>query len=208
MAQCHVFAMIALPSIEHMHPDTRGKWITMKSPKTALGRPRILDTLFVLALADIVSRVCSEGCCGAGVVAGLMTLALGEHLVWLSTCPPRESRNFMRTLGYTFKNTQGRVLDGVVRCSERSENCARRRLNVSLRMQESETAATSSTWTRRGAECCHCSKAACSPEASSTSSSTRAATSPLCSAPAISCLMCTPNFFRGTFSAVPQSDSH
>ena len=60
MTQCFRFAKRALPSFfEHMHIDTPRKWFSRKTPGTALGRPRSLEPAVVLALADIVSRVCS-----------------------------------------------------------------------------------------------------------------------------------------------------
>ena len=73
MTQCLRFAKRALPSFfEHAHIDTTRKWLSHKTSSTALGRPRSLEPAAVLALADIVSRVCSRVCCGARVWAELL----------------------------------------------------------------------------------------------------------------------------------------
>ena len=108
--QCLRFAKRALPSFfEHLHIDTPRRWFSHKTPGTALGRPRSLEPAAVLALADIVSRVCSRVCCGAGVLAEL----LNAHLETLGGVQYRSSerhtRRFMRSLGYSFKNPKGEL---------------------------------------------------------------------------------------------------
>ena len=109
MSQCFRFAKRALPSIfEHMHIDTPRRWFSHKTPGTALGRRRSLEPAVVLALADIVSRVCSRGCCGAGVVAELLNAHL-ETLGIAYRFSTRQSRKFMRSLGYSFKKPKGEL---------------------------------------------------------------------------------------------------
>ena len=109
MTQCFRFAKRALPSFfEHMHIDTPRKWFSHKTPGTALGRPRSLEPAVVLALADIVSRVCSKVCCGAGVLAVLMNAHL-ETLGVAYRFSDRSSRRFMRSLGYSFKKPKGEL---------------------------------------------------------------------------------------------------
>ena len=110
MVQCLRFAKRALPSFfEHAHIDTPRKWFSHKTFGTALGRPRSLEPAVVLALADIVSRVCSRVCCGAGVLAEL----LNAHLEVLGGVQyrfsERHTRRFMRSLGYSFKKPKGEV---------------------------------------------------------------------------------------------------
>ena len=100
MTQCFRFAKRVLPSFfEHMHIDTPRKWFSRKTPGIALGRPRSLEPAVVLALADIVSRVCSKVCCGAGVLAELLNAHL-ETLGIAYRFSTRQSRKFMRSLGY------------------------------------------------------------------------------------------------------------
>ena len=71
-------------------------------------------------------------------------------------------------------------------------------------MLASPIAAASSTSTRRAARCCHCLNVGGSPEANSTSSWTRAATSP-----GILCPTCTPNsLFQGKTSAVEPTNPY
>ena len=73
MTQCLRIVKRALPSFfEHAHIDTTRKWLSHKTSSTALGPPRSLEPAAVLALADIVSRVCSRVCCGARVWAELL----------------------------------------------------------------------------------------------------------------------------------------
>ena len=107
--QCLRFARRALPSFfDHVHVDTPRKWIAQKTPGTALGRPRSLEPAAVLALADIVSRVCSRLCSGAGVLAEL----LNSHLATLGVqyrFSARQSQKFMRSLGYSFKKPKGEL---------------------------------------------------------------------------------------------------
>ena len=79
------------------HRHTR-KMIVQKTSGTALGRPRSLEPAAVLA--DIVSRVCSRMCCGAGVLAEL----LNSHLDTVGVqyrFSTRHSRKFLRPLGYS-----------------------------------------------------------------------------------------------------------
>ena len=100
MAQCLRFA-----KKRHSHPSSSTrtathprKWFAWKTPGAALGRPCSLEPAAVLALADIVSRVCSRVCCAAGVLAEL----LNSHLETIGVAyrfSTRQSRKFMRSLG-------------------------------------------------------------------------------------------------------------
>ena len=73
MTQCLRFAKRALPSFfEHAHIDTTRKWLSHETSSTALGRPRSLEPAAVLALPDIVSRVCSRVCYDARVWVELL----------------------------------------------------------------------------------------------------------------------------------------
>ena len=106
MTQCFRFAKRALPSFfEQAHIEPPRKWFSHKTPGTALGRPRSLEPAAV-PLADIVSRVCSRVCCGAGVLAELLNAHL-ETLGIAYRFSTRQSRKFMRSLGYSFKKPNG-----------------------------------------------------------------------------------------------------
>ena len=113
MMQCLRFAKRALPSFfEHLHIDTPRRWFSHKTPGTALGRPRSLEPAAVLALADIVSRVCSRVCCGAGVLAELLNAHL-ETVGIAYRFSARQTRTFVRSL------TQGRAREGVAPTEDR-----------------------------------------------------------------------------------------
>ena len=75
-------------------------------------RPRSLEPAAVLALADIVSRVCGRVCCGAGVLAELLNAHL-ESLDVRYRFSTRQSRKFMQS-----QEIQGRVRQGVARNSD------------------------------------------------------------------------------------------
>ena len=90
------------------HIDTSRKWFSHKTSGIALGRPRSLEPAVVLALGDIVSRVCSRVCCGARVLAEL----LNSHLETLGVAyrfSTRLSRKFIRSLGYSSKKPTGEL---------------------------------------------------------------------------------------------------
>ena len=79
MTQCLRIAKRVLPSLfEHAHIDTHCKWFSQKTSGIALGRPRSLEPAVLLALADIVSCVCSRVCRGAGVLAELLNAPPGD----------------------------------------------------------------------------------------------------------------------------------
>ena len=106
MSRCLHFAKRALPSFfEHAHIDTPRKWLSHETSGTALGRPRSLEPAAVLA--DIVSRVCSRVCCGAGVLAELLNAHL-ETLGIACRFNARTSRR-LRSLGYSFKKPKGEL---------------------------------------------------------------------------------------------------
>ena len=93
---------------EHAHIDTPRRLLSHKTSGTALGSPRSLEPAAVLAPADIVSRVCSRVCCGAGVLAELLTAHL-ETLGVAYRFSTRQSRTFMRSLGYSVKKPKGEL---------------------------------------------------------------------------------------------------
>ena len=110
MVQCLRFAKRALPSfIEHAHIDTSRKWFSHKTSGIALGRPRSLEPAVVLALADIVSRVCSRVCCGSGVLTELLNAHLETSCCVQYRFAERHTRRFMRSLGYSFKKPKGEL---------------------------------------------------------------------------------------------------
>ena len=119
MRQCFRFAKRALPSFfEHLHIDTPRRWFSHKTPGTALGRPRSLEPAAVLALADIVSRVCSRVCCGAGVLAELLNAhleTLGHRSVPLLRTPYTPIHAITWVL---LQETQGRAREGVARSND------------------------------------------------------------------------------------------
>ena len=87
MTQRTRFAKRALPSFfEHAHIDTPRKWFSQKISGTALGRPRSVKPAAVLALADIVSRVCNRVCCGSGVLNPSSSRSKHEFLKLVFLC--------------------------------------------------------------------------------------------------------------------------
>ena len=113
MTQCFRFEKRALPSFfEHMHIDTPRKWFSRKTPGTALGRPRSLEPAVVLALADIVSRVCSKVCCGSGVLAELLNAHLAVPLLRTPYTP------IHAITWVLLQETQGRAGEGVARSND------------------------------------------------------------------------------------------
>ena len=99
----------ALPSFfEHVHMDTPRKCFSQKTSGSALGRPCSLEPAPVLVLADLVSRVCSRVCCGAGVLAELLNAHLGTLGVQYRFSA-RQSRKFMRSLWYSLKKPKGEL---------------------------------------------------------------------------------------------------
>ena len=94
--------------LRHVHIDTPRRWSPQKTSAVVLGRPRSLEPATVLALADIASPVCSRVSGGAGVLQEL----LDAHLDTLGVphrFSTRESRKFMRSLGYSFKEPKGEL---------------------------------------------------------------------------------------------------
>ena len=109
MTQCLRFAKTALPSFfEHAHIDTTRKWFSQKTSGTALAA-RAPWNPAVLALADIVSRVCSRVCCGSGVLTELLNAQLETLGGVQYRFSERHTRRFMRSLGYTFKKFKGEL---------------------------------------------------------------------------------------------------
>ena len=148
----------------------------------------------VLVLADIVSRVCSRVCCGAGVLAELLNAHL-ESLGVGYRFSTRQSRKFMRSLGYSFKKPKGelwkewpeaetRTLRGLCQQEDRVdiERCWHRQSQPHHQHRRDVLQDVAPARTRVG-----------SLEANRTSSWTRAARSPCSSPPGIAFPTCMPN---------------
>ena len=107
MAQCLLVAKkrVLPPFVEHVHMDTPRKWFSQKTSGSALGRPRSLEpaAVLTLALADIVSRVCSRVCCGAGILANSCTRTW-RHLAFSTASPLASRENSCDHLGTPSRN--------------------------------------------------------------------------------------------------------
>ena len=103
LAQCLRIAIRALPDIfTIVHVDTLRRWLATKTSGLPC-RPRFLEPVAVLALADVASRVCGRVCCGPGV-ASVLRMYTWKHVasvIWVFILEP-----------------QGRAREGVARSSE------------------------------------------------------------------------------------------
>ena len=111
IVQCQRFARRTFPCFfEHAHIDTPREWFSHKTFGTALGRPRSLEPAVVLALADIVSRVCSRVCCGVEV------LAPPGDTWWRSVPLLRTPYTPIHAITWVLlQETQGRAREGMAR---------------------------------------------------------------------------------------------
>ena len=87
-------------------------------------RPRSLEPATVMSLADIVSRVCSRVCCGAGVLAELRNAHL-ETLGHQYRFSARQSQNSCDHLGTPSRNRRASSgKSGPQQRRRHLENCA------------------------------------------------------------------------------------